>query len=95
MSVVFEWDEERQSNIKKHNVSFDEASAVFSDGLAKLFFDERHSADEVREMIVGHSRAHRLLVVSFTERKPGIVRIISARAATKLERKAHEEDQGI
>jgi uncharacterized protein len=96
MSVVYEWDEEKaKANFKKHKVSFDEASAVFSDGLANLFFDEKHSADEVREIIVGYSRANRLLVVSFTERKLGIVRIISARAANKIERKDHEENQGI
>jgi len=96
MAVTFEWDNDKsKTNLKKHKVSFDEASTVFGDPLAKIFFDEDHSADETREIIVGYSDRKRLLLVSFTERRVDVVRIISARVATKNERKAHEENKGI
>jgi hypothetical protein len=92
MSVEFEWDEDKAaSNKKKHQVSFEEAATVFADPLAAIFDDEIHSADEQREIIVGHSEKNRLLVVSFTERA-GAIRIISARQATKRERKDYEEN---
>jgi uncharacterized protein len=96
MAVTFERDREKaEANLKKHKVSFDEASAVFGDPLANIFFDENHSAEETREIIIGHSDHNRLVLVSFTEREPGVVRIISARVATKNERKAYEENKGI
>jgi hypothetical protein len=95
MPLKFEWDDEKAaSNLKKHHVGFDEASTVFVDPLAKLFYDEDHSAEEAREIIVGYSLLGRLLLVSFTERGRDRVRIISARVATRKERKAHEENQG-
>jgi uncharacterized protein len=94
MSVRFEWDDDKaESNLKKHRVGFEEASTIFGDPLAKIFFDEDHSATETREIIVGHSSAHRLLLVSFTERQRSVVRIISARVATPRERKAYEENK--
>jgi len=93
MPLTFEWDEEKaHSNIGKHGVAFDEARTVFGDPLAVIFEDEEHSVDEVREIIIGHSVLQRLLLVSFTERGNEIVRIISARKATKRERKDYEED---
>jgi len=92
MSVEFEWDEEKAaSNKKKHQVAFEEAATVFADPLAAIFDDEVHSAEEQREIIVGHSEKNRLLLVSFTERA-GAIRIISARHATKRERKDYEEN---
>ena len=72
MSVEFEWDDDKAKvNLKKHKVSFDEASTVFADPLAKMFDDDEHSAEEIREIIVGHSTTERLLLVSFTERGRG------------------------
>jgi len=94
MALKFEWDEEKAgSNLSKHKVGFDEASTVFVDPLAKIFYDQEHSTDEIREIIVGHSVLGRLLLVSFTERGRDLVRIISARAATRKERKGYEENQ--
>ena len=92
MPLRFEWDEEKAaSNVAKHGVTFAEASTVFGDPLAAIFNDEEHSLDESREIIIGHSVLHRLLLVSFTERGDEIVRIISARKTTKNERKDYEE----
>ena len=94
MALKFEWDQEKSgSNLSKHKVGFDEASTVFVDPLAKIFDDQDHSTDEIREIIVGHSVLGRLLLVSFTERGRDLVRIISARAATRKERKGYEENQ--
>ena len=96
MALKFEWDERKaETNLAKHQVSFDEASTVFADPLAKLFHDQDHSAEEVRETIVGHSLLGRLLLVSFTERGRDRIRIISARTATRKERKDYEENQGL
>ena len=94
MSIKFEWDDEKAKiNLKKHRISFDEAITVFADPFAKIFYDEDHSDEENREILVGHSIANRLLLVSFTERGRDLVRIISARIATKNERKAYEENK--
>lgn len=92
MSLEFEWDEHKAAtNHKKHRVTFGEAATVFADPLAAIFDDEAHSAEERREIIVGHSADQRLLLVSFTERA-GVIRIISARRATKREREDYEEN---
>jgi len=92
MQLRFEWDSEKAfSNATKHGVTFEEASTVFTDPMAVIFVDEKHSQDELREIIVGHSGLGRLLLVSFTERDRMIVRIISARKPTRRERKNHEE----
>jgi uncharacterized DUF497 family protein len=94
MNVRFEWDGDKAAaNLKKHKVDFDEASTVFADPLAKIFSDDEHSAEEIREIIVGHSIAGRLVLVSFTERGQNAVRIISSRVATRNERKAYEENK--
>ena len=93
MSVQFEWDQDKAaSNLKKHSIGFDEASTVFADPLALILDDEEHSVDEHREIIIGHSILQRILLVSFTERGKGSVRIISARQATTRERKDYEEN---
>ena len=93
MALRFEWDEGKGiSNLRKHKVAFEEASTVFADPLAVIFDDAEHSRDEFREIIVGHSILGRLLLVSFTERSDDLVRIISARRATKRERKDYEEN---
>jgi uncharacterized DUF497 family protein len=94
MSVRFEWDDDKaKANLKKHRVSFEEASTVFDDPLAKIFSDDQHSAAEIREIIVGDSVSGRLVLVSFTERGRDVIRIISARVATRNERKSHEENK--
>ncbi len=94
MSYRFTWDEDKAaSNIVDHQgVTFDEASTVFDDRLARVFDDEIHSFDERREIIIGHSMNNRLLLVCFTERSNEIIRIISARLPTKKERKKYEEN---
>ncbi|MFA5834626.1 MAG: BrnT family toxin [Bacteroidota bacterium] len=90
--LKFEWSNNKASlNLKQHNVTFEEASTVFYNPLAKIFDDSRHSLSEVREIIIGNSIRGRLLFVAFTERKNSI-RIFSARKVTKRERKEYEEN---
>ena len=90
--MEFEWDNNKAvSNQVKHDISFEEAKTVFTNPLAVIFDDEDNSDDEKREIIVGHSQTNRLLLVSFTERSTAI-RIISARKATRTERKDYEEN---
>jgi uncharacterized protein len=92
----FEWDGIKAvSNLRKHRVSFDEASTVFRDPQARIFDDEFHSAEEHREVIIGHSIVNRLVLVYFTEKPGGAVRLISARLATRNERKEYEENKQI
>ena len=96
MSTQFEWDDRKAaSNRTKHSVSFEEATTVFDNPLAVIFDDKAHSGDEQRELIIGHSTDGRLLIVAFTERIEGVVRIISARGATKRERRDYEENTQI
>jgi uncharacterized protein len=93
MAYRFEWDSRKATaNVRKHGVSFDEASTVFDDPLAVIFDDEAHSTAEMRELIVGHSIADRLLLVAFTERPAALIRLISARAITKNERQDYENN---
>jgi uncharacterized protein len=90
--MMFEWDKSKATaNLKKHGVSFEEAKSVFDNVLAVIFDDEAHSVDEKREIIIGHSRNNRLLLISFTER-PNAIRIISARLATRRERENYEQN---
>jgi uncharacterized DUF497 family protein len=79
------------SNLRRHKVSFDEATTVFRDPLARMVDDPDHSVEERREIAIGHSLLNRLLFVFFTEREVGTVRIFSARTATRSERKEYEE----
>jgi uncharacterized DUF497 family protein len=91
MSLEFEWhDDKARMNLKKHGVSFKEASTVFRDPLALTIPDPLHSEGEDRFITLGESHRQRLLVVVFTERRDKI-RIISARVATRRERKDYEE----
>ena len=93
MSTRFEWDDQKAtSNRIKHGVSFEEATTVFDNPLAVIFDDEAHSDDEQRELIIGHSTEGRLLIAVFIEQAEGVVRIISARRATKRERRDYEEN---
>ncbi len=92
--MQFEWDEKKaELNLKKHGVSFLEASTVFGGLSAKMFYDDEHSDNEKREFIVGYSKSDRLLIVYFTERENRKLRIISARKPTKLERQDFEENE--
>jgi uncharacterized DUF497 family protein len=89
----FEWDDPKAArNLAKHGVSFHEAATVFGDPLAMTYYDPDHSQDEDRFLTFGHSDAGHLLVVSHTDREDR-VRIISARRATRRERKAYEEQR--
>ena len=74
-------------------MTFDEAATVFADPLAAIFDDEAHSHTEKREIIVGYSVIGRLLVVSFVQTSRDTVRVISARTATRTERREYEEEQ--
>ncbi len=90
--LVFEWDSDKaKKNIKTRNVSFDEASTSFKDTLSLTIYDPLHSEEEDRFITIGNSCKNRLLIIVHTVR--GIkIRIISARKATKKERKQYEEN---
>ncbi|MCX7408885.1 MAG: BrnT family toxin [Planctomycetales bacterium] len=91
MGITFEWDEEKaQINLKKHGVSFEEAGSVFASRLSLTIADPLHSDEEDRFVTLGESSSGRLLVVVSTDRGE-TVRIISARVATRRERKNYEE----
>jgi len=88
--MQFQWDPRKaSSNLQKHNVSFEEAVTVFGDPLALTIEDPNHSIGEMRMLTMGLSNSQRLLVVSHTERK-GEIRLISARLATRTERRNYE-----
>lgn len=93
MALRFEWDQrEAESNLRAHGVSFREASTIFSDPLSLTISDPDHSTTETRFVDIGLSHLERLLVVSYTERGDRI-RIITARDATRNERRQYEEAQ--
>jgi uncharacterized protein len=83
----FEWDASKAaSNAKKHKVTFEVAKTVFYDDFAVQFFDEEHSFDEERFLLLGMSSDARLLLVCHCEKEDGdVIRIISARKATESE----------
>jgi uncharacterized DUF497 family protein len=92
MQKLFEWDiAKARSNIRKHGVRFDEAQTVFTDDFSITIPDPDHSAVEERFVVVGQSHKNRLVVVVYTERGKGI-RLISARQATRAERKIYEKE---
>ncbi len=89
--LTFEWDPEKEvANNVKHGVTFEEALTAFWDPLGRMHSDPDHSFSERREILVGHSRRGRLLLVAFTQRRSRI-RIMSARRATRRERRAYAE----
>lgn len=93
MGLLFEWDERKaKQNLNKHGVSFDEASTVFGDTFSVTIDDPLHSMRQRRYVTLGHSAKQRLLVVVHTERGNRI-RLISARVATRHERKTYEEGE--
>lgn len=91
--MKFEWDEQKAKiNVLKHHISFEEAATVFYDPMAKITYDPDHSNIENRFILVGHSQKSRLLVViHLVKDEQNIIRIISARKATKKEKREFEE----
>jgi uncharacterized DUF497 family protein len=88
--MQFQWNPDKaSSNLQKHGVSFEEAVTVFGDPLAVTIDDPDHSLGETRFLTIGFSRLQRLLVVSHTDKEHQI-RLISARLATRKERKSYE-----
>ena len=93
MGYYFEWDPRKaSSNLRKHDVPFEEATSVFGDPLAMNMPDPDHSVDENRFILLGLSHKFRLLVVAYAKRGRG-TRLISARVATRQERRTYEEGQ--
>lgn len=91
MSMTFEWDAEKAAaNAQKHGVRFEEAATAFADPLSITIPDPEHSVGEERYILIGRSLVSRLLVVVHLERGVS-VRLISARLATRRERRDYEE----
>ena len=90
-SILFVWDEKKaRENLEKHKISFEEAQTVFSDPNARMIFDTEHSFDEERFILLGISSGLRLLIVCHSYRENNmVIRIISARKATKNEQKQY------
>jgi uncharacterized protein len=90
MNIRFDWDQNKNTeNKKKQGVDFEEASTIFSNFPLDVFFDPDNSADEERYIAVGFSSKHRALLVVHCENSKGtVIRIISARKATKSEQKS-------
>lgn len=88
----FKWDTKKAKlNIEKHRISFEEATTVFYDPYAKIGHDPDHSDEEDRFILIGHSQRNNLLfVVHMYKESDKIIRIISARKATKNEKRDFE-----
>ncbi len=92
MNMDYEWDPAKaKTNLAKHGVSFEEAASAFLDPMALSGQDPDHSTDESRYISFAYSRLGQLLAISHTYR-PGSIRLISARRATRVERKLYEEN---
>ena len=88
----YEWNLIKERlNIAKHGVDFEEAKSVFADEFALVLFDEDHSSDEERFLILGMSQKERILLVVHCYRENDTIRIISSRKATKNETKQYKE----
>ncbi len=91
MTLSFEWDDEKAvSNLRKHSISFEYAARVFWDNSRFDESDDRQDYGEERRVTVGHVD-ERLLVVTYTERGEQLIRLISARKATRHEQKNHHD----
>jgi len=90
--ITFDWDQAKaRANERKHGVSFEEAQSVFYDEYARQFYDPEGSESEDRFLLLGMSNQARVLLVCHCERSQGdVIRIISARKATRNERKYYE-----
>jgi uncharacterized DUF497 family protein len=90
--LTFEWDVRKAiRNYVRHGVAFDEAVTVFADPLGWFLDDGGHSVTEERFVLLGRSSAGILLAVMFTDRGTDRIRIISARRATRRERREYEQ----
>ena len=93
--INFEWDQAKaKSNLRKHGVSFEEAQSVFYDDLAVQFYDET-LGDEERFILLGMSNFSRILIIVHCERGDNnkVLRIISARKATKIEQQHYRGEE--
>ncbi len=92
--MIYEWNAAKaRANFREHGLSFDEAATVFLDPLALTFPDPFHSGEEEREITIGYTAGHQVVFVSHCWRGSR-VRIISARRATRKERRQYEEGIG-
>ena len=96
--IFFEWNEDKaKTNLHKHKISFEEAESIFDDEFLITYPDEVHSIDEERLISIGFSNANRVLLVVHLEQFESfeeiIIRIISCRKATKLEREIYEQQR--
>jgi uncharacterized DUF497 family protein len=90
--MTFEWDSRKAAlNLRRHEISFDEASTAFGDLRSRTIRDPYHSIGEERFILLGRSFRGRIVVVVHTERADRI-RLISARKATRAERRRYEEN---
>jgi uncharacterized DUF497 family protein len=97
LAYDFEWDAHKaDSNLKKHGVTFEQATSVFLDALSLTVFDEAHSQYEERWFTLGHARDGALLAVSHTYQATSStrarIRIISARSGTKQEKRFYADN---
>jgi len=91
VTLQFEWDSKKaQSNKKKHGITFQEACTIFGDTLSITIHDPAHSIREDRFITIGRSINNKLIIVVHTDRDD-IIRIISARKATRIERTQYEQ----
>lgn len=89
--MIVEWDDRKAAvNARKHGVTFEEAASVLEHTLSMTFRDPDHSLDEARFLTIGLSSSGRILMVAHTDRVDA-VRLISARRATRGERRFYEE----
>lgn len=95
MKLVLDWDVRKaRKNLTKHRVAFDEAKTVFNDPLLLTYPDDVHSEFEERFVSIGYSSRQRLLLVVHTEHQTEdeiLIRIISSRKVTTMERKTYDE----
>ena len=91
MGLKFEWDDKKANiNRRKHGITFEEATTAFADELSITIDDPLHSHDEERLILIGMSKQLKILVVIHVERGD-VIRLVSARKATKQEQKFYEE----
>lgn len=95
MDFEFTWDPRKAAaNERKHRITFAEAATAFDDPLSMTVPDPDHSEGEARYLLVGRSAAGRLLVASHVDDTEYHIHIISARGATRRERRDYEEERG-
>ncbi|MDR0919294.1 MAG: BrnT family toxin [Oscillospiraceae bacterium] len=93
--MKFEWDEKKNKiNQTKHDISFEIAETVFEDDLAYYMQDFIHSNEEERFIVIGRDMVFNILTVCYCERDFDIIRLISARMATKKEKDIYYKNGG-